>query len=92
MPKMTKDQSAYLWGRLRAAEREQEIPYDHEATPPAEVVKAKAVIAKWEKDYEAKRERTNEAVQKRLAVAKEAYYGRDYAKALEAVKRFEAGK
>ena len=90
MPKMSREQRDYLWSRLRAATREQEISWDSEAPETPELVKARALIAKAEKAHEEKRKRVNAAVQKRLDAAKEALYAGDYDRALEAVKRFEA--
>lgn len=93
MPKrMPAEQRNYLQGRVRSARRDQEISYNHEPTMPPDVKAANAKVKAWEKGNEAKRDRVNEAVGKRVTVVDEAIYSGDYAKALEAVKRFEAGK
>lgn len=69
MPKMTREQRAYLWGRLRSAKDKQGISWNDEPVKPPHIRKAEAAVKRWE-----------------------ALYSNDYARALEAVKRFEAHK
>lgn len=96
MPKMTREQKDYLWSRMRAASDAQRLPWhydiDDEAAMPAHVKQAAATVKKWTRESVAKSERHNQAVTLRENVTKEAIYSGDYARALEAVKKYEARK
>lgn len=94
MAKMTKEQRDYLWGRMRTAATAQEYPWEEreDAPRPPEVRKAEALVARWKATERKKRERANEALEKRRRAYSEIHYNGDYQAALAALKRFEAGK
>ena len=85
---ITKEQASHLNARINA--RANDVRYVPSGPEPVAVVKAKALLAAWEKDQQAKRDARTARIHVAKTATQEAVLAGDWASALAAVKKFEA--
>lgn len=89
---MNQQQTKHLRERLNRASRKVNCYRENIGQMPPEVKKAKAIIAAWDKKNEAINDARRDKLNAAVAMVEEAIFFGDPAKALAALKKFEAMK